>query len=411
MNDGGFSLTVQCNALERKALAKIRQARSNLILDHAFFGSLVMRLRECSDPTAKTLWTNGVELGFNPQYVLELPMLELQAGLAHEVLHVANGHTWRRGHRDAKRWNRSVDFAVNPILRDAGFQVPKDWLLDERYKGLSAEAIYDQLPREEGGAQGAGDDISPNSGVGQSQAPGPDQSPGDHTPDPRNPGDFGPGEVRDLPDPDKTDEMEAEWKVAVKQAAHAAKRRGKLPADLEWLVEDATRSRTDWRSILHRFVQQAARADYDWRMPNPRYIHMGLYLPALRSETMGPLVVGVDTSGSTGNWMNVFFGELKSAVEVVRPERVHVVYADAKVQRVEEYGPDDELVLAPQGGGGTDFRPFFDWIEKNDVKPACAIYLTDLEGAFPEALPNYPVLWASPEEGSAPFGEVVDVEV
>ncbi len=404
-------MNTQANALEREALDKIRQARSNMILEHAFFGSLIMRLRGVADPTCKTLWTNGVELGFNPPYVLELPMLELQAGLAHEVLHVANGHTWRRDARDADRWNRAADYAINPILRDAGFHVPREWLLEERYKGLSVEAIYEQLPRASGGGQGGGNSANSNSGGGPGQRQGGSQPSGANAPDAQDPGDSSPGEVRDLPDSDKADEVEADWKVALKQAARAAKQRGALPSGLEWLVEDATRSRTDWRSILHRFVQQAARADYDWRMPNPRFMHMGLYLPSLRSEEMGPMVIGVDTSGSTGNWMSVFFAELKSAVEAGRPERVHVVYVDATVQRIDEYGPDDEMVLAPKGGGGTDFRPFFDWIEERDIKPACAVYLTDLAGAFPEVAPDYPVLWACPEEGTAPFGGVVRVEL
>lgn len=402
-------------ALHREAREKIRQGRSNMILGHEFFGSLIMRLREVPDPSCKTLWTNGVELGFNPRYVLDLPMAELEAGLAHEVVHVANGHTWRRCARDLERWNEAADYATNMILKDAGFRLPQDWLLDERYRGLSVEAIYDKLPPPEGGDKGAGDGVGKAGGQNSGSQGNPPQSagyvPGASASAPSGPRAPGPGEVRDLPDPDRADEMESEWKMAVQQAAQSAKKRGKLPASLAWVVDDTTRSKSDWRSILHRFVQQAARNDYDWRMPNARYMHLGLYLPSLRSEAMGPMVIGVDTSGSTRGWMGLFFAELKSAVEDARPERVHVVYADAKVQKVEEYGPDDEMVLALRGGGGTDFRPFFEWIEASDVKPACAVYLTDLKGALPDVPPDYPVLWASPEQGAAPFGKVVHVEI
>lgn len=385
------------------AFEKIRQARANLILGAPFFGALVMRLRAVPDPKCETLWTDGISIGFNPDYVASLTMPELTAGIAHEVVHAANGHTWRRGHRDPKRWNEAADFATNPLLADAGFHVPKNWLLDPQYKGLSVEAIYDRLPHNSGG-DGNGQS-SGGATAGGSGSPGQGDSGG-------NPPDsgMGPGEVRDLPDPDQAAEVEADWKVAVAQAAKAAKMRGNVPAGLQWLVEDTTRSRTDWRSILHRFVKTAARNDYDWRSPNPRYMHMGLYLPSLRSEEMGPIVIGVDTSGSTGEWMSAFFAELKSVVQDARPERVHVVYVDARVQKVDEFGPDDEIVLAPKGGGGTDFRPFFDWIGKKDIEPACAIYLTDLAGAFPDHPPGYPTLWACPDQAIAPFGEVVRIE-
>lgn len=397
--------------MAQDAFEKLRQGRTNLILGHPFFGALVMRLRAVPDPTCETLWTDGVSLGFNPDYVMGLSMPQLEAGVAHEVLHVANGHTWRRDHRDPKRWNYAADLAINPILRDAGFHVPADWLLDDQYKGLSVEAIYEKLPRGGEGGGGGNSDAGSNGGAGDNNDASGGDSPNDNDPQ-ATPSDSGagPGEVRDLPDPDQAAEMEADWKVAVAQAAKAAKMRGDLPTGLQWLVEDTTRSRVDWRSVLHRFVQTAARNDYDWRQPNPRYMHLGLYLPALRSEEMGPIVVGVDTSGSTNEWMSAFFAELKSVVQDARPQRVHVVYVDAAVQKVDEFGPDDEIVFAPKGGGGTDFRPFFDWIAAADIQPACAIYMTDLLGRFPENTPDYPVLWAAAEEQQAPFGEVILIE-
>lgn len=408
------------DTLTEEVTEKLRQARSNMILGHVFFGSLIMKLPEVPDPSCKTLWTDGVSLGFNPQHVLDLPMFELEASLAHEVLHVASGHVWRRDGRDPDRWNIAADYVVNLILKDAGFKLGKDWYLDERYRDLSTEAVYDMLPPSQGGGKpkaggtgnGAGQSAGgETSGQGQQQSQGGGPPKGKPSPRQASAQAAGPGEVRDLPDPAQAAEAEAEWKMATQQATLVAKKRGHLPGSLVWAVEEAARSKTDWRSILHRFVQQAARADYDWRMPNSRYAHVGFYLPSLRSETMGPMVIGVDTSGSTNSWMEAFFAELKCAVEEARPEHVHVVYVDAHVQRVDEYGPDDQMQLRPKGGGGTDFRPFFEWIEENEITPACVVYLTDLAGTFPDSAPDYPTLWACPIDGQAPFGEVVHVEL
>ena len=64
------------------------------------------------------------------------------ACVAHEVMHVANGHCWRQGARDPDRWNDACDYAINPIVLSAGLVLPKGALIDARYTGKSAEEIY-----------------------------------------------------------------------------------------------------------------------------------------------------------------------------------------------------------------------------------------------------------------------------
>ena len=64
------------------------------------------------------------------------------------------------------------------------------------------------------------------------------------------------------------------------------------------------------------------------------------------------------------------------------------------------------------GGGGTDFRPVFEAIEKSGIIPDVLVYFTDGYGTFPDKEPSYPVIWASITPGYAyPFGEVVDVKI
>ena len=45
-------------------------------------------------------------------------------------------------------WNRACDYAINPILLDAGLTLPDGFLLNERYRGKSADAIYELLAAE-----------------------------------------------------------------------------------------------------------------------------------------------------------------------------------------------------------------------------------------------------------------------
>jgi len=76
---------------------------------------------------------------------------------------------------------------------------------------------------------------------------------------------------------------------------------------------------------------------------------------------------------------------------------------------VEEFTPDQYPVkLTAKGGGGTDFAPVFDYADKNLPDIQCLIYLTDLQGSFPEAEPSYPTMWISNSTtDTAPFGQVV----
>lgn len=386
--------------------ARIVKQRAALVLSQPFFGALALRLAVIEDPTCASMWVDGVRLGYNRAYVETLDDLELRGVLAHEVLHVANGHCWRMGARDQDRWNQACDYAVNPLVLNAQFKLPQDVLLDGRYLGKSAEEIYAMLRQEESsqqpdpsGAGGTGGPVSQPSG-GQPAVPPP----------------IGCGEVRQYTGADKP-AVESEWRVAVSQAAKAAKMRGALPGDLEHLVEAALRPSVDWRAVLHRFAAEMARADYSWKVPNRRYAHLGLYLPSLHSEAVGDAVFVRDSSGSVfDETQRQFAAEIIAVHQQLQPARLIVIDCDARVTQVQVFERDEVVDLAPlKGGGGTSFRPPFAWLEKEGIAPAFLAYLTDLFGAFPVAAPAYPTLWASvtPLDRivAPPFGECVEVIV
>ena len=272
------------------------------------------------------------------------------------------------------------------MLVESGFTLWEGALHDPQYKGLTAEQIYDKRAPEP--------DPEPEDEEEEKKE---DEEEGDG--DNADPGDM-PGAVFDAPEPGQD---EAEWQVAVKQAIQVAKMMGELPAGIASAVEAATTPKVDWKSILRRFVQQCAMADYSWKLPNRRYIAQGIYLPELRSESMPPLVVFLDTSGSTQPYMAGFIGEIRGIAEECQPECVYIVHCDAAVHLVEKYERGEDIgEIVPQGLGGTSFIPAFEWAEREQIQPACAIYLTDLDGTFPTQPPAYPVLWAASEPGHAP---------
>lgn len=381
----------------------VTKARARLVQDHPFFGSLALKLVPVEDPTCKTLWTDGTSMGFNPEFVEKLSLPELVGCVCHEVMHCAQNHTTRRSDRTHGRWNAACDHAINPIIESAGMTLP-DGVLSKGYAqfpDMSAEEIYKHLPDDDDGDGGDG-------------------SEGGGDPDPGNI-----GEVRDATGPngkpltpDQKEEVEANWKVAVRQAAQQAKSRtGDLPDSIKRMVEDIVNPKLDWREILRNFADESARNDYVWFPPNRRQVHRGMYLPSQRSQELRHLTVAIDTSRSIDREkLRQFAGEVSAIVSDYGAD-VQIIYCDSAVRHVEEYTAYEmPLNLDPMGGGMTRFSPPFKHIaEHADVPPTCMVYFTDGgSNDYPEE-PEYPVLWVltgDPTEygfKEPPFGMTVDL--
>jgi len=394
---------------------RIQKARTALLLDHPFFGTLLFRLGGRPSNTIETMATDGVSLFYNPQFMEKLNAAELAGVLAHEVMHPALQHHTRRGDRDHKRWNIACDYAINPMLLDAGLTLPKDVLVDHRFRGMSAERIYN-LVEEQETAQDPSEPSSADqapSGAGGGNQPPPSDSPSELNA-PVTPGGF--GQVLDAPEPEagqgnSAAEQAREWQIAVEQAESVAKLAGKLPAGVTRGLEETRAAGVDWRELLRRAWSDTIPADYSWARPNRRHIWAGLYLPGVVSEGIGEIAIAVDCSGSvSARQLGLFEAEIRSILTGQRPRQVHVLYFDAEVHKAEVYQAGEPIILAPVGGGGTDFRPCFDWLAERGITPQTLVFLTDLRGTFPSEAPGYPVLWASAERGSAPFGQVIPME-
>jgi predicted metal-dependent peptidase len=416
---------------------KLTRARTQLLLNQPFFGTLCLRLKMVVMPEFPTMATDGRRIAYNPEFVEKLTPAELEGVLAHEVMHCALAHHCRRGDRDRQLWNKAADYAINPILTSSGLTLPKDALLDSAYNDLSAEEIYARLlkqaedsgsssgqPNQPSGPSSGGSSSSAQTQLASPTSSAPSQpshsgaSPGSAQPSdvlPERSGGF--GEVMDAVDDDgkpaspaEVSRQTHEWAIASEQALRAAKACGCYPEQIERALTEARESTQDWRSILRDFIAATHPADYRWSPPNRRFVASGLYLPSLMRAGLGEIVIVVDTSGSIGTAeLEQFAGEITAINEEAQPERIHVVSCDAAVQGVEEFGPGEPIKLCPKGGGGTDFVPAFSWVEENGIVPKCLIYLTDLCcSSFPAAV-DYPVLWVTDSRRMAPFGETVRI--
>ena len=69
------------------SMVRIQKARTTLLLDHPFFGTLLFRLGARARSSIATMATDGVSLYFNPGFVDSLNSAELIGVLAHETMH------------------------------------------------------------------------------------------------------------------------------------------------------------------------------------------------------------------------------------------------------------------------------------------------------------------------------------
>lgn len=431
------------NAKSTAIRNKMMTARVNLILNQPFFGTLALRLRLEESYQVPTAATDGRRMYYNPHYIDGLSLKEVAGVICHEVMHCACGHVWReKGMKFPKlpklpdgiasseiekvkkflrheKANQAMDYAINPIIKAAGMTLPgnaitlksppgtEGHLDDPKFHGKSWEEIYHLLPDPkvqftaggkgdlsiklpDGQAPRMGDVTEPMKGSGDGDEEGKANAAGQMT----------------------DEEQEAEWRVATNQAAQSARQRGKLPANMEQFIGDLNKPKVDWKALLRRFIQDAAKNDYTWRQPSNRYIGQGLYLPKLLSEELGPLAVAQDTSGSM--WgaedLRTCASELRAIIEDCKPQYTDLYYCDAAVAASQRFERGDPFEFHPKGGGGTDFRPVFDAIAESGEQPMCLIYFTDLQGSFPSHAPDYPVIWLTVYDGTAPFGEVLKID-
>lgn len=362
-----------------KLKLRLAKARTSLILEHPFVGSVALNMPMELSEDIPTAATNGKRVLFNPEFIDGLTDDELKFLVAHECFHPMLEHNYRRNNRDHRKWNQAGDYVINKLLSDEGIgKMPSVGLLsDDIYNagGGSTDGIYNVLPDTPDGNDPL-DDCEDSEGT-----------------------------------PAEKQQQAAEWRIKVAQAAQAAKMMGKLSAGMARLVDDVLQPKVDWRDVLRRFITRAKTDQRTFARPNRRFIQQGLYLPTISGEVMGEIAIAVDCSGSiSADIISQFAAEIKAIKEDMNPKMVHVLYFDSAVSHYETYEPDDMLDIKPHGGGGTAFSPVFRYLQDKDITPVACVFLTDLCCYDFGDAPDYPVLWVSTHEGNAPFGEIVYIK-
>lgn len=376
----------------------IEKLKVKALITAPFFASLLLRRPLLEDMSCPTAWTDGEQIGYNPDFLNRLSFAEALSVLCHEILHIAFLHHVRIGDRDPKRWNAAADYAINSILVEAGFKLPVGGLLDPRFKGMGAEQIYALLP----------EDFSSNPTVflgtpnKDGSTCGPAQDSG-ITPvlmgeiQKKN---FGSSKERDL--------YINELKGQVAEAMQTAKMRGLLPGSLTSLVTLLDKATVDWKETLASFLTERIQTAADFNRPNRRWLSSDIYLPSRSSVERGKFVLAVDVSGSIStHQLKRYSSEILSILSM-SSDTLLVLFFDTRVTKEIELEEGHVEDIKIPSGGGTDYKPVMEYLDAHGIQPEALIILTDGECNSFATEPDYPVLWTVDGlEFTPPYGEVI----
>lgn len=402
---------------DKTVQTKLAAARTRLILDKPFLGALVLRMPlEIGDPSwCKTATTDAKKIYFNYEYINALHSSETQFVLAKQALHCAFSHFARRAHRIKHRWELACEYAVNPLLVEEGFTAPPGTLIEDSFTGMTAEEIYRCLQDKDDGDQ----DNSSNEDEGNDESSDPTDSGDDNTSDEQQtksennsqePGNQGSPQPAELSQKE-IDNLTVQWQQRLAGAAQQAQQAGKLGATMARMVEFMLQPKLPWRSLLAKHMTATARDDYNYSRPSSRRGDPSIF-PSLRSSQVN-MVVAIDVSGSIDDdEMKEFLTEIDAIKGQLRA-RISLLACDAELAKgspwIYESWEEFTLPRTFTGGGGTNFTPVFDWVEKQDQAPELLVYFSDCIGVFPEYIPHYPVIWLVKGREKAPFGERIQL--
>jgi predicted metal-dependent peptidase len=374
---------------------KIARSKVRLMLDKeskgwGFYASILYQMPMIEKKDIPTMATDGRSIFYNYEWSDTLTEQELDGVKVHEAYHRVLKHHLRMCKRDPELWNIACDYAINPIIIQSGLTLPEGALIDAKFKGMSAEKIYDILQKDQG--EGGG-----------------------NTPQPQ-----GWGDVQDQGEGMSQDQVKTEEATINAQTVMAVssmkKDVGSLPANIKEIIDEMKRSQIDWTDVLTRHIGGDQPEGYSYRRPNRRswYLHE-VVTPISNKIGCGDIVVGVDTSGSVSSKeLTYFLGELNAIADSSGADSVTIITCDYDVQGVVRYEKGEQIEkIDCKGRGGTRVMPVFDYIREHNINVDNFIYFTDMGiGDYPTTT-DFPILWVSSDirGQEAPIGQTTYLKV
>jgi predicted metal-dependent peptidase len=377
-----------------------------------YSGIMMMGENEVID-TEVTAYTDGVNKRYGRKFMESIKdEAQLRGLIMHENLHVALKHIPRNKDlwkEDSRLANASADYVVNDIIENmkdkAHIKLPDGALYHPQFHNWSLREIYTFLKKngKGGGGGGKGDGTGlKNSGSGGGEFP--IDSLDEHD-----------WESQELT-PEDAKKLEEKIDKSLREGGIMA---GRMGAKVPRAIGDLLEPKVDWREVLRDFVASATKGkdEFTWRKFNKRMLANDMYLPSLENESIGEIVVAIDTSGSIGQeQLNEFATELASICDTCSPEVVRVLWWDTSVHGEQVFKTDYANIasmLKPEGFGGTYVSCVNEYVIEKNIKAECVLVFTDgyLEHDIEWQI-TAPTLWMVTENKSfqPPTGKLVLID-
>lgn len=408
------TLDKQTMLLKKAHLALMRHPKTAL-----YSGVILMGKSEVVDASF-TAYTDGVNKRYSLKFMETLTDPERRALILHENLHVALKHLLHGASmfkEDRKLANVAADFVVNDVIMNIKDQLssnsneplltlPLGGVYDEKFSNWSMRQVYDYLRKKKEERQ----KDKPNNADGEPCKDGTPTKGDGEKPDKYYDGDTDfDGALGDNDEHDFEKMLEGLSQEEAKEISESIERAlreggilaGRLGAKIPRQIQDLLTPKVNWRDELRDFVTSSIKGkdEFTWRKLNRRSIANDLISPSVENETIGRIIVAIDTSGSIGSdQITEFATELASICETCEPDEIVVLWWDTQVhgEQVIDSGKYSALkdILKPMGGGGTRVSCVSEYIQKEQLSADCVMVFTD---GYVESNPVWsissPTLW------------------
>ena len=278
-------------------LKRLLFSRMRLLMNHGFYGLLLMHTTLSIDEKVETAYTDGDRIVFGTSFLDDLSDSEVDFIMMHEILHIVLSHCFRYGKNNSKSqdelFNIACDIVVNSNILKSNDMNLSTITLDKYGESMhlapnsqegynyTAEEVYEMLLQLQSLSK---DDTSYDSLDDHSKW----------------------SEENDQTNQEKKDDW-LQRVVAAKEAMDHQKDcggKGGVPECVERIYKELTKTQTDWKSILSDFVQENV-CDYSFSPPDKRMQDSPFFLPDFNGTEVevSDILFMIDTSGSMTNEM------------------------------------------------------------------------------------------------------------
>lgn len=395
---------------KRKLVEKLTTARASLLLKAPFYGTLLMHLKfglaEC-----ETACTDMKRILWDPYFLERITIEEVQFVMLHEVMHCVLDHIHRGKGKINILYNLASDIVVNSIILQTygvnEFKVDGESAMHFTPSGIegrkyTADQVYEMLIRKYANLLNDVDALCEKVineyGI---------------TIDNHEIWNVIPVSF----------ELSEKWKATINAATKKYFSLENSPPFVRKLLGDEEYNpRINWRQVLHDFIQVVTDSyDFDFAPPDRRFLNGDYIIPSfheVEGEAIKGLWVLLDTSGSIDDkTLTMILKEIENAISQFSYLCVKMSFFDTSVtEPVEVDDVEGVAKLKIKGGGGTNFKCIFDYLNDNMMSepPMAIAIITDGYSRYPDenVAMDIPVIWMLIDnEVDAPWGKSIHVEL